>query len=80
MGTHTMSIWFGLKTRCNIEPIECTSIVTRIALNLECPEMAHVSYIEGDVPILGLTHFLEAGPDHSKAIIPYLCCMREAVR
>jgi hypothetical protein len=38
--------------------IECTSMVTRIALNLGCPEMAHVSYIQGDVPTLGLDHFV----------------------
>jgi hypothetical protein len=41
-------------------PIECTSMVTWIALNLGCPEMAHVSYIKEDVPILGLTHFVHA--------------------
>jgi hypothetical protein len=41
-------------------PIECTSMVTRIALNLGCPEMAHMPYIEGDVPILGLDHFVHA--------------------
>jgi len=39
-------------------PIECTSLVTRIALNLGCPEMTHVSYIGGDVPTLGLPHFV----------------------
>jgi hypothetical protein len=45
-------------------------MVTRIALNLRCPEMANLSYIEGDVPILGLDHFVHAHilreePDHS---------------
>jgi hypothetical protein len=39
-------------------PIECTTIVTRIALNLGCSEMAHVSYIKRDVPTLGLDHFV----------------------
>jgi hypothetical protein len=39
-------------------PIKCTSMVTRIALNLGCLEMAHVSYIEEDVPTLGLDHFV----------------------
>jgi hypothetical protein len=39
-------------------PVECTSLDTQIALNLGCAEMSHVSYIEGDVPILGLTHFV----------------------
>jgi hypothetical protein len=41
-------------------PIECTSMVTRIAINLGCPEMANLSYIEGDVPDLGLDHFVHA--------------------
>jgi hypothetical protein len=51
-------------------PIECTSMVTRIAMNLGCPEMANLAYIKGDVPILGLDHFVHAHilreePDHS---------------
>jgi hypothetical protein len=33
-------------------------MVTRIALNLWCPEMGHVFYIEGDLPILGLDQFV----------------------
>jgi hypothetical protein len=41
-------------------PIECTSMVTWIAMNLECSEMANLAYIEGDVPILGLDHFIHA--------------------
>jgi hypothetical protein len=41
-------------------PIECTSLVTRIALNIGCLEMHKVAYIEGDVPILGLSHFVHA--------------------
>jgi hypothetical protein len=50
-------------------PIECTSMVTRIAMNLGCPKMANLGYIEGDVPILGLDHFvnvhiLREEPDH----------------
>jgi hypothetical protein len=36
-------------------PIECTSLVTRIALNIGCSEMHKVAYIEGDVPIRGLS-------------------------
>jgi hypothetical protein len=39
-------------------PIECTSMVTWIAMNLGCPEMANLAYIEGDVPALGLDHFV----------------------
>jgi hypothetical protein len=45
-------------------------MVTQIAMNLGCPEMASLAYIEGDVPILGLDHFvhvhiLREEPDHS---------------
>jgi hypothetical protein len=51
-------------------PIECTSMVTRVAINLGCPEMANLAHIEGDVPNLGLDHFvhthiLRKEPDHS---------------
>jgi hypothetical protein len=51
-------------------PIECTSLVTHIALNIGCPEMHKVAYIEGEVPTLGLspivhTHVLREEPDHS---------------
>jgi hypothetical protein len=35
-------------------------MVTRIAMNLGCPEMANLAYIEGDVPIPGLDHFVHA--------------------
>jgi hypothetical protein len=28
-------------------PIKCTSIITRIAMNLGCPEMANLAYNEG---------------------------------
>jgi hypothetical protein len=28
-------------------PIECTSMVTQIAMNLGCPEMSKLAYIEG---------------------------------
>jgi hypothetical protein len=55
-------------------PTECTSIVTRIAMNLGCPEMANLVYIEGDIPFLGLDHFVHAHilheePDHSLSIL-----------
>jgi hypothetical protein len=51
-------------------PIKCTSMVTQTTMNLGCPEMANLAYIEGDVPILGLDHFVHAHilheePDHS---------------
>jgi hypothetical protein len=41
-------------------PIECTSMVTQIAMNFGCSEMANLAYIEGDVPILGLDQFVQA--------------------
>jgi hypothetical protein len=41
-------------------PIECTSMVTQIAMNHGCPKMANLAYIEGDVPNLGLDHFVHA--------------------
>jgi hypothetical protein len=39
-------------------PIECTSMVIQIAINLGCPEMANMAYIEGDVTDFGLDHFV----------------------
>jgi hypothetical protein len=55
-------------------PIECTSMVTWIAMNLGCPEMANLTYIEGDVPDLGLDHFvhvhiLREESDHSLSML-----------
>jgi hypothetical protein len=41
-------------------PIKCTSLVTHIGLNIGCPEMHKVAYIEGEVPIVGLCHFVHA--------------------
>jgi hypothetical protein len=38
-------------------PIECTSLVTQIAMNQGYSDLA---YIEGDVPIIGLDHFVHA--------------------
>jgi hypothetical protein len=45
-------------------------MVTRIAMNLGCLEMVNLTYIEGDVAILGLDHFVHAHilreePNHS---------------
>jgi hypothetical protein len=56
------------------EPIECTSMVTRIAMNLGCPEMSNLAYIEEDVPILGIDHFVHAHilcekPNHSLSML-----------
>jgi hypothetical protein len=55
-------------------PIECTSMVTQIAMNLGCLEMANLAYTEGDVPILGLDHFvhkhiLHEKPDYSVSML-----------
>jgi hypothetical protein len=36
-------------------PLECTSLVTQIAMNLGYSDLA---YIEGDVPVIGLDHFV----------------------
>jgi hypothetical protein len=41
-------------------PIKCTSMVTQIAMNLGCPKVAYLAYIEGGVPDLGLDHFVHA--------------------
>jgi hypothetical protein len=55
-------------------PIDCTSVVTQIAMNLGCPEMANLAYIEGDVPILGHDHFVHVHilyeePGHSLSML-----------
>jgi hypothetical protein len=42
------------------EPIECTAMVTRITINLGCPEMGNLAYIKVDVTDLGLDHFVHA--------------------
>jgi hypothetical protein len=57
-------------------PIECTSMVTRIAMNPGCLEMANLAYIEGGVPILGLDHFVHVHILRVRnPIILYPCCM-----
>jgi hypothetical protein len=55
-------------------PIECTSMVTRIAMNIGCPKLAHLAYIEGDVPILCLdqfihVHILREEPNYSASML-----------
>jgi hypothetical protein len=52
-------------------PIECTSLITRITMNLGYSNLA---YIEGDVPVLGLDHFVHAHilheePDYSVSML-----------
>jgi hypothetical protein len=49
-------------------------MVTRIAMNLGCSEMANLAYIDGYVPVLGLDHFVQAHnlreePDHSLSML-----------
>jgi hypothetical protein len=55
-------------------PIECTSLVNRIVINLGHSDLP---YIEGDVPVIGLDHFvhvhiLREGPDYSVSML-YAC-------
>jgi hypothetical protein len=52
----------------------CTSMVTQIAMNIGCLEMANLTYIEGDVPVLSLDHFvhvhiLHEEPNHSLSML-----------
>jgi hypothetical protein len=56
-------------------PIECTSMVTRIAMNLGCPEMANLTYIVGDVLFLALTILFTRTTCVRNPIILYLCYM-----
>jgi hypothetical protein len=49
-------------------------MVTRIAINLGCPKLANLAYIEGDVLDLGLDHFVHAHllreePDHALSMM-----------
>jgi hypothetical protein len=53
-------------------PIKCTSMITWIAINLGCPKMANLVYIEGDVPDLDLDHFIHAQSCTRNPIIIYL--------
>jgi hypothetical protein len=56
-------------------PIECTSMVSWIAMNLGCPKMANLAYNDGDVPVLGLDHFVHTHILHEEPDSLYLCCM-----
>jgi hypothetical protein len=54
-------------------------MVTRIAMNIGCPKMANLAYIEGGVPDLGLDHFvhvhiLRKEPNHFLSML-YGCKM-----
>jgi hypothetical protein len=49
--THVPDIIDYFKEICTLSrPIMCTSLVTHITLNIRCPEMHKVAYIEGDHP------------------------------
>jgi hypothetical protein len=56
-------------------PIECTSMVTRIAMNLGCLEMANLAYIEGMYLLLVLTILFMRTSCVRNPIILCLCCM-----
>jgi hypothetical protein len=49
-------------------------MVTQIAMNLGCPEMVNLAYIEEDVPVLCLDHFVHVyilceEPNHSLSMM-----------
>jgi hypothetical protein len=55
-------------------PIDCTSMITQIAMNLGCPELANLAYTARGVPVLGLDHFLHVQilreePDNSLSML-----------
>jgi hypothetical protein len=55
-------------------PIECTSMVTRIAMNLGYPDIANMAYIGGMYLILVLTIFFTRTSYVRNPIILYMCC------
>jgi hypothetical protein len=75
MYTPVANIVDYFKEICTLSrPINCTSLVTDIALNIGCSKMYKVTYIKGDVPIVGLSHFVHAHvlceePDHSISML-----------
>jgi hypothetical protein len=56
-------------------PIECTSMVTRIVMNLGCPEMTNLAYIEEMYLFLVLTIFSKRTSCVRNLIILHPCCM-----
>jgi hypothetical protein len=49
-------------------------MVTRVTMNLRSSELANLAYIAGDVPVLGIDHFVHAHilreePDHSLSML-----------
>jgi hypothetical protein len=75
--THVADIVDYFKNMHKISrPIECTIMVTQIAMNFGCSEMANLAYIEGDVPILGPDHFIHTHTSYARnPVILHLCCM-----
>jgi hypothetical protein len=56
-------------------PIECTSMITRIAMNLRCPKMANLAYMRGMYLFLVLIILFTCTSCVRNPIILYLCCM-----
>jgi hypothetical protein len=56
-------------------PIECATMVTRIAMGLGCPEITNLAYIEGMYLFLFLTILFMCTSCARNPIILYLCCM-----
>jgi hypothetical protein len=56
-------------------PIKCTSMVTWIAMNLDCPEMFNLAYIKGVYLFLVFTILFRRTSYVRNLIILYLCCM-----
>jgi hypothetical protein len=56
-------------------PIECTSMVTRIAMNLGCSEMANLPTLRGIYLFLNSTILFTCTSYVRNPIILYLCCM-----
>jgi hypothetical protein len=60
-------------TKCQ-DPLSVPAWSLGVAMKLGCPEMANLVYIEGDVPDIGLDHFVHAHilhnePDHSLSML-----------
>jgi hypothetical protein len=56
-------------------PIMCTTMVTRIAMHLGCPEMANLAYIEGVYLFSVLTILFTCASCTRNLMILYLCCL-----
>jgi hypothetical protein len=56
-------------------PIECTSMVTQIAMNLGCLKMVNLAYIEGVYLFFALTILFTRTSCTRNPIILHTCCM-----